>query len=145
MEKRKTNINKIKEKFNSFSKEKQTAIIAGTSLFLVFFIFFIASGLKQREDILLMEYEVYGNEIIIDIELASSSGYTRGYKIVEWKNAQYLTFYSTFGETSIGSKKTFKLKTKDNCKEIYFNRVNGEYELILKKNKETGEWEQIKK
>jgi len=54
----------------------------------------------------------------------------------------YLTFYSTFSglNSSFGAKCEFELDLNENDTEIYFNRANGGYELVLKKNEKTGEW-----
>ena len=73
----------------------------------------------------------------------SSMGYIRGFKDVEGREKpHYLTFYSTFGglNSSFGAKNEFILELGENDSEIYFNRKDGGYELVLQKNIETGEW-----
>ena len=71
-------------------------------------------------------------------------GYTRGFKNKGGGiKSHYLTFYSTFGElnSSFGMEKTFVIEIEDDDTEIYFNRPNGGYELVLFKNTDNGEWE----
>lgn len=70
-------------------------------------------------------------------------GYIRGFKDVGGREKpHYLTFYSTFGglNSSFGAKNEFILELGENDSEIYFNRKDGGYELVLQKNIETGEW-----
>lgn len=54
----------------------------------------------------------------------------------------YLTFYATFGgfNSSFGAENQFTLELDENDTEIYFNRADGGYELVLQKDAETGEW-----
>ena len=73
----------------------------------------------------------------------SSIGYTRDYKDDDVKDdSHYVTFYSTFGglNSSFGAKNEFELELDKNDTEIYFNRANENYELVLYKDLETGEW-----
>jgi len=70
-------------------------------------------------------------------------GYIRGYKNDGGGvKPHYLTFYSTFGglNSSFGAKNKFELELGEDDTEIYFNRPDGGYELVLQKNTETGEW-----
>jgi hypothetical protein len=71
-------------------------------------------------------------------------GYVRGFKDNGGGvKPHYLTFYSTFGglNSSFGAVNSFVLELGKNDTEIYFNRPNGGYELVLVKNIDTGEWE----
>lgn len=54
----------------------------------------------------------------------------------------YLTFYNTFGgfNSSFGAKDHFVLELNPDDTEIYFNRPNNGYELVLQKDSDTGEW-----
>ena len=107
--------------------------------------FFIGSGLIKRTDVFLNDYSVSedGTTISFDAQSASSMGYIRGVKDngggVE---PHYLDFYSTFGglNSSFGAAGTFVLEVAPEDTEIYFSRPNGEYELVLIKSDDTGEW-----
>ena len=108
--------------------------------------FLIGTGFKKRTDVVLLDYAVAedGSAISIGVQAASSMGYVRGFKDNGGGvKPHYLTFYSTFGglNSSFGAVNSFVLELGKNDTEIYFNRPNGGYELVLVKNKDTGEWE----
>lgn len=70
-------------------------------------------------------------------------GITRGFKDNGGGvKPHYLTFYSTFGglNCQLGAKSEHTLTLDKDDTEIYFNRADGGYELVLQKDKETGEW-----
>ncbi len=63
-------------------------------------------------------------------------GYIRGFKDKSGGvKPHYLTFYSAFGglNSSFGTVNTFVLELESDDAEIYFNRANGGYELVLQK------------
>lgn len=108
--------------------------------------FLIGTGFKKRTDVVLLDYAVAedGSAISIGVQAASSMGYVRGFKDNGGGvKPHYLTFYSTFGglNSSLGAVNSFVLELGKNDTEIYFNRPNGGYELVLVKNIDTGEWE----
>ena len=108
--------------------------------------FLIGTGFKKRTDVVLLDYAVAedGSAISIGVQAASSMGYVRGFKDNGGGvKPHYLTFYSTFGglNSSFGAVNSFVLELGKNDTEIYFNRPNGGYELVLVKNIDTGEWE----
>ncbi len=107
--------------------------------------FLTGTGLMKRTDVALGEYSVSedGKTLTIHAGVTSSMGYTRGFKDNGGGvKPHYLTFYSTFGglNSSFGAKNEFELELDENDTEIYFERSNGGYELVLQKNIETGEW-----
>lgn len=108
--------------------------------------FFVGTGFVKRTDVDLTDYSISedGTKLIFKADIPSSMGYIRGF---EDKGGgvkpHYLVFYSTFGgvNSSFGAKYEFELDLSEDDMEIYFNRPDGEYKLMLKKNTETGEWE----
>lgn len=108
--------------------------------------FLISTGLMKRTDVVLLDYAVAedGSAISLDVQVSSSMGYVRGFKDNGGGvKPHYLTFYSTFGglNSSFGTANLFVLELGKDDTEIYFNRPNGGYELVLVKNVDTGEWE----
>ena len=108
--------------------------------------FLIRAGFAARTDVVLTNYSVsaIGTKLTFQTAIPASMGYTRGFKDRGGGvKPHYLTFYSTFGglNSSFGAKQEFALDLSEDDAEIYFNRPNGGYELVLKKNLGTGEWE----
>lgn len=107
---------------------------------------FAGTGFMERTDVALVDYSVSddGTELTFNAGVISSMGYIRGYKDNGGRvKPHYLTFYSTFGglNSSFRAKNEFVIKLDKDDTEIYFNRPDGGYELVLKKNEKTGEWE----
>lgn len=122
-------------------------IIVTTTVIIITLIssFSIGNGFKKRTDVVLSDYSVLdnGTKLTFSTNITSSMGYTRGFKDMGGKEKpHYLTFYSTFGglNTSLGARNKFVLELDEDDMEIYFNRNNGGYELVLQKDIETGEW-----
>ena len=108
--------------------------------------YFIGTGFIERTDVVLTDYSVSedGTKITLNASVSSSMGYIRGFKNNGGGvKSHYLTFYSTFGglNSKLGAKNEFVLEVNEDDSEIYFNRADGGYELVLQKNEETGEWE----
>lgn len=108
--------------------------------------FLIGTGFMKKTDVILFDYAVVedGSAIRLDVQVSSSMGYVRGFKDDGGGvKPHYLTFYSTFGgvNSSFGAENSFVLELDKDDTEIYFNRQNGGYELVLVKNSDTGEWE----
>ena len=106
---------------------------------------FICTGFRKRTDVVLFDYSVSedGSEISLEIQVASSMGYIRGFKDKGGGvKPHYLTFYSTFGglNSSFGSINEIELELSRDNTEIYFNRPGGGYELVLMKDIATEEW-----
>lgn len=105
--------------------------------------FLIGSGFQKRTDVILFEYSISEDKTTINVGIASSIGYVRGFKDIGANiKSYYLTFYNTFGgiNCTFSSKNTFVLELAPNDTEIYFNRQDGRYELVLVKDEETGQW-----
>lgn len=108
-------------------------------------LFFIGTGFQKRMDVVLVDYSVSedGTEITLDVGIPTSTGYIRGFKDNgSGVKPHYLTFFSTFGgiNSPIGAEHSFQLELTSDDTEIYFNRLEGGYELILVKDEETGQW-----
>lgn len=107
--------------------------------------FLVGTGFQKRTDVVLFDYAIAedGTAISLGVRVSSSMGYIRGFKDKGGGvKPHYLTFYSTFGglNSSFGTVNTFVLELDADNTEIYFNRPNGGYELVLQKNADTGEW-----
>ena len=107
--------------------------------------FLVGTGFQKRTDVVLFDYAIAedGTAISLGVRVSSSMGYIRGFKDKGGGvKPHYLTFYSTFGglNSSFGIVNSFVLELDADDTEIYFNRPNGGYELVLQKNADTGEW-----
>lgn len=107
--------------------------------------FLVGTGFNKRTDVVLSDYSVSedGTKLTFNAHVMSSMGYIRGFEDNGGGvKPHYLTFCSTFGglNSSFGAKSEFVLELNENDTEIYFNRADSGYELVLQKNEETGEW-----
>lgn len=129
---------------------KSKTVITLVSAVIIFLIlltsfYFIGSGFSKINTVALSDYFVSedGTLITLHITLTSSVGHTRGFKdIGGGAKPHYLTFYSTFGgiNSEWRARSEYTLPVDENDTEIYFNRGHNGYELVLQKDKETGEW-----
>lgn len=125
-------------------------IMIGTTAFITAVVvllgtYFIGSGFIKRTDVVLVDYAVSenGTRITFTTAIPSSMGYIRGFENRGGGvKPHYLNFYSTFGglNSSFGAKHEFEMELAETDTEIWFNRADGGYELVLQKNPETGEW-----
>ena len=125
-------------------KKKSIVIISVVIVLIISFL--VGTGFRERTDIVLADYSVSedGTKLIFKTAVPTSMGYVRGFENDGGGvKPHYLTFYSTFGglNSSFGAKYEFELDLGKNDTEVYFNRSNGGYELVLQKNVDTGEWE----
>ena len=130
--------------------KKKSIVIITVSIIAVLILsvvsFLIGTGFDERTDVILAKYSVSedGTKLNFTVAIPVSMGYVRGFEDNGGGvKPHYLTFYSTFGglNSSFGAKHDFELELGENDTEIYFNRPNGGYALVLQKNVETGEWE----
>ena len=129
--------------------KKKVLIIIGILIALLV-IFFIGTGLTKNPNVVIREYSVSedGSKLNFTVGMPFSIGYTRGYKNKGGGvKSHYLNFYNTFGviNSSWGAKFDYVLELDEDDTEIYFNRTDCGYELVLQKNIETGEWERPNK
>lgn len=130
-------------------KNKKILTIISTIIALAL-IAIVGTGFTKNPNVEIIEYSVKedGSELNFTIGIPYSIGYTRGYKNKGGGiKPHYLNFYNTFGviNSSWGAKFEYILELDEDDTEIYFNRDDGGYELVLQKNVETGEWERPKK
>lgn len=119
--------------------------IAVITLIILFACYFVGSGFAKSVDVALYDYTVSedGTEITLNTFNWSSMGFTRGFKDNGGgEKPHYLIFYSTFGglNSRLGAKSEHILTLGKDDSEIYFNRAGGGYQLVLQKDKDTGEW-----
>ena len=130
-------------------KKKRIAIILVLIIVVLFTSFLLGTGFMARTDVILVDYAVStdGTTLTFKAGVPTSMGYIRGFenKYGGGVKPHYLTFYSTFGgfNSSFGAKNEFVLDLGKDDAEIYFNRPDGGYELVLQKNIITGEWERL--
>ena len=127
-------------------KKKQIVIFSAVIVLMISFL--VATGFIERTDIVLADYSVSddGSKLTLKTAVPTSMGYVRGFKNDGGGiKPHYLTFYSTFGglNSSFGAKAEFELDLGEHDTEVYFNRPDGGYELVLQKNVDTGEWEKL--
>ena len=123
--------------------KRKLLIVAAVLLFLYLAVF-IWLGFFTRSDVYLTGYTLSddGKEIIMDVSIVSSMGYTRGYKCEEKGDEKFLSFYNAFGgfNSSVGAKSRFEIEA--DCSRIYFKQL-GTFRPVLEKNAETGQWEKV--
>ena len=120
-----------------------------SALVVLYMLYFVGTGFTERYDVYLHNYSVSedGTQLTFSTGIYSSMGFTRGFKDNGGGvKPHYLTFYSTFGglNSALGAKNEFVLPLDENDNEIYFADIDGGYKLVLKKNPETGVWEEPK-
>lgn len=108
-------------------------------------LYVIGTGFVKRNDVVLLDYSLSENkkEITLNVGVMSSMGYVRAFKDMGGGvKPHYLNFYSTFGgiNSNFGVKDKFILKLEEFDNEIYFNRKDGGYQLVLQKDDKTGMW-----
>ena len=130
---------------------KKAAIAISLSVILcivlLFATFIIGSGLTKNPNVQITSYSVSedGKELSFSIGMPFTIAYVRGYNDVGGGvKPHYLDFYNTFGAIirSWGAQFEYTLELDEDDTEIYFNRADGGYELVLQKDANTGEWVQ---
>ena len=126
-------------------KLKRIIIIIEVIVLILILSFLITTGFRERTDVVLNDFSVSedGSKLTFQTIIPSSIGYIRSFKDDGGGvKPHYLTFYSTFGglNNSFGAKYVFELDLNESDTEIYFNRADGGYELVLQKDANTGMW-----
>lgn len=124
---------------------KKKLLAAAAILCVLALSYFTGTGFQKRTDVILLDYSVAedGASVQLEIQLASSMGYVRGFRDEGGGvKPHYLTFYQTFGgfNCALGAEDSFLLALEPEDTEIYFNRPNGGQELVLQKDGKTGHW-----
>ena len=129
---------------------KKKVLIIISIIIALILILFIGTGFTKNPNVVIREYSLNedGSELNFTVGMPFSIGYTRGYKNKGGGvKSHHLNFYNTFGviNSAWGAKFEYVLELDEDDTEIYFNRTDGGYELVLQKNTETGEWERPNK
>ena len=124
---------------------KNTLIVISVVIIFIL-VSFIGTCFNKNPNVEIIKYSISqdGSELKFTVGNPYSIGYTRGYQNKGGGvKSHYLNFYNTFGffNSSIGAKFEYVLELDEDDTEIYFNRSDGGYKLVLQKNKETGQWE----
>lgn len=125
---------------------KKRILISLIVIITIVIIGFVLVNFIKRTDVFLGEYTVTndGTQISMDVGVASSMGYLGRYSTKQVENRLYVTFYSALrGHNTFAGGNLITIDLPQGCDEIYFNRSGGEYELMIQKNNETGEWERV--
>lgn len=127
-------------------KAKKITISVIIVLVALCLLYVLVTGFHKRTDVVLIDHSVSedGTTITLHVAVPTSMGYVRGFRNSGGGvKPHYLTFYSTFGglNSSWGAKSEFILPLDETDTEIYFNRPDGGYALMLEKNSETSVWE----
>ncbi len=114
------------------------------ALVLLAGLWFVGTGFIKCESVSMGNCTVSedGKMLTFNAGVTTSMGYIRGFQAERVDNAQYLTFYNTFGglNSKFGAKTEFTLSLEENDDAIYFDMLNGENRLVLEKDAQTGEW-----
>lgn len=105
----------------------------------------IGSGFAKKTDVIIYEYTVSEDGTQLDLVAAPTSafGRARGFEEEIKDGGHYLTFYRTFGFFGFhASEINHVLELAEEDTAVYFNRPDGEFELVLEKDSATGEWTQ---
>ncbi len=117
---------------------KKKSMIIVPVIVVLLLCLFVGTGFTKRADVVLLDWFVSEDGTKLTFH---TTGPTRGF---EEKGGgvkpHYLVFNSCFGGLSFGAKNAFALYLSEEDTEIYFNRTDGGYELVLQKNAETGKW-----
>ena len=120
-------------------------VIAISVITVLVISFLVGTGFIERTDVCIIDYSVSddGTTLTFKTAIPASMGYIRGFEDRGGGvKPHYLTFYSTFGgwNSSFGAKHEFELALAETDTEIYFNRPDGGYTLVLQKDTQTGVW-----
>ena len=105
----------------------------------------IGSGFAKKTDVIVYEYTVAEDGTSVNLVAAPTSafGRARGFEEEVKDGGHYLTFYRTFGFFGFhASEINHEVALSEEDTGIYFNRPNGEFELVLEKDPATGDWVQ---
>ena len=127
-------------------KKKRIFLFGG--IICTFLIWLFISGWRIREDVVIYDFSVSenGDRIMLTVMCTSSIGHVRAYKNEGGEGTpHYLKFYSAWGgfNSTIGAKKEYDLKLNPNDSQIYFYHGNDNYDLVLEKDRTSGEWHRV--
>ncbi len=107
-------------------------------------VWFVGTGFIECGSVNMGNFTVSedGRMLTFDAGVTTSMGYIRGFRAERVDNAQYLTFYNTFGglNSRFGAKTEFTLPLEETDNLIYFDMLDGRNLLVLERDAQTGEW-----
>jgi len=123
----------------------QKLLCTALILLLPVLIYFFGTGLMQRSDVFLGDYSAMagGNAVTMQVGVAGSMGYVRGYRVVEESPERVVVrFYSAFGglNSRLGAQNVFLLLVDDDCREICFARGHRDAQPVLQRDA-SGAWQ----
>lgn len=125
-------------------KKKKITVVVLPVIVILILSFVVGTGFTKNPQVDLVDYTVSsdGTEVTLNVGSSLYIGQIRGFKDTGGGvKPHYLDFYHTFGfVSSWGANYEYVLELDETDTEIYFNRADGGYELVLQKNTETGEW-----
>lgn len=126
---------------------KKKVFIIIIILLCIYCALIILGGFKKRTDVTLVDYSLSedGTKMQLNVTVENSIGYIRNLKVKQGGDNKYITFYSTFGilNSKIGAKTKYEIELNPTCEEIYFYKGDGGYNLVLKKNTITNQWQAV--
>lgn len=126
--------------------KKKIALFSILGVICILSLVFITSGFLKQYDISLESFsvKVNGSKISLIIKTKQSK-HVRKIKVTQKGEKQYITFYSDFRlfNLRVGSKNEYEISLNNFSKEIYFDKGNGKFILVLRKNEETNKWEKL--
>lgn len=124
-------------------KKKNIVIVILLVLVLILSLI-IGVGFTKNPNVELLDYTILSNGKAIELNVGVPL-YIGQIRCVKDSGGgvkpHYLNFYHTFGLiSSWGANYEYVIELDENDTEIYFNRADGGYELVLQKDKASGEW-----
>ena len=126
-------------------KKKRIIVFSILAIVVLVASLFIGTGFTKNPNVEIIDYAVSedGTTLNFTVGIPLSIGYVRGFDDVGGGvKSHYLDFYNTYGiiNSSWGAQFEYALELDKDDTEIYFNRADGGYELVLKKDNDTGKW-----
>ncbi len=110
-------------------------------------VYLVGTGLMKRTDVFIGEYTLSEDAETMTVKAgpAGSMGYIREVSVKREGDRLCLVFYSAFGglNSSLGAKSQFTFSVSDEMTEIAVYRGEGQYEVVLQKETETGAWVRV--
>lgn len=99
---------------------------------------------SERTDVVLLDYTVTEDGILLKTGVMSSAGYVRSMSVKEKGGEALVTFHSTFGlNNPAGSKNEFLLEVSPHCESVLFKSGQNSFLRVLGKD-QYGSWIKIK-
>ena len=106
-------------------------------------VFVFNLGFVKNTNVIVDNFSVSEDGSVMHLKVTTTEGYIRAFENYGGEiNSHRLLFYSGYGRARDTDSPIIEFDLSvENQNEIYFNRARNKYELVLKKNPETGIWE----